>query len=369
MEAAAKSHVRSPNQVDFWRGFALLSIFINHLPGHPLGSLTLRNFAICDAAELFVFLAGWSMWHVANRPGTTTDPIRLTGRLWLRALDLYRAQLALQGLALAILAGAALHLSNPLYLEWHNAGPAFYDPSRTAIGVVLLTYQLGYFNILPMYVVLMLMAPALVLAASRLGAAPTLALSLGLYGWALTTGATMPSWPAEEQWYFNPLCWQLLLLLGYLMAGRTTSDPEAARRLALRLLPITVAIAIIGTVVTVANYRPDPYSVPSPRLLFLFDKTYLSPARLLNLLALAMVAPLIYPFLARVLGRIWIELCALGRNSLPVFCFGSIASLVGQIWRFEQRGQPVADFVIILAGVLGMVLVAWLVEWRRHALR
>ena len=52
---------RKANAVDFWRGFALVSIFINHIPGIWYERLTHRNVSISDSAELFVFLAGWSL--------------------------------------------------------------------------------------------------------------------------------------------------------------------------------------------------------------------------------------------------------------------------------------------------------------------
>ena len=52
---------RQANAIDFWRGFALVSIFINHIPGVFYERLTHRNFSISDSAELFVFLAGWSL--------------------------------------------------------------------------------------------------------------------------------------------------------------------------------------------------------------------------------------------------------------------------------------------------------------------
>ena len=52
---------RQANAIDFWRGFALVSIFINHIPGVWYERLTHRNLSISDSAELFVFLAGWSL--------------------------------------------------------------------------------------------------------------------------------------------------------------------------------------------------------------------------------------------------------------------------------------------------------------------
>ena len=44
--------------VDFWRGFALVTIFVNHIPGNILEPFTHKNFGFSDAAEVFVFLAG-----------------------------------------------------------------------------------------------------------------------------------------------------------------------------------------------------------------------------------------------------------------------------------------------------------------------
>src|SRR5262249_42786940 len=56
MNAAAKRIYA----IDFWRGFALLSIFINHLPENIFQHITHKNIGLSDAAELFVFLAGVS---------------------------------------------------------------------------------------------------------------------------------------------------------------------------------------------------------------------------------------------------------------------------------------------------------------------
>ena len=44
--------------VDFWRGIALATIFIDHVPGNVLEHYTQRNFGFSDAAEVFVLLAG-----------------------------------------------------------------------------------------------------------------------------------------------------------------------------------------------------------------------------------------------------------------------------------------------------------------------
>ena len=52
---------REANAVDFWRGIALITIFVNHLPGNFYGQYTHANYSISDSADLFVFMAGWSL--------------------------------------------------------------------------------------------------------------------------------------------------------------------------------------------------------------------------------------------------------------------------------------------------------------------
>ena len=53
---------RSPRdlRIDFFRGLALVMIFVNHVPGNVFETLTSRNFGFSDATEIFVFLAGYA---------------------------------------------------------------------------------------------------------------------------------------------------------------------------------------------------------------------------------------------------------------------------------------------------------------------
>jgi hypothetical protein len=337
-------------------------IFVNHVPGNVFTMLTLREYAISDAAELFVFLAGWSLSYAAGHPAEPTSPRRTLFRLIERAVEIYRAQIAITMLALAMLAATALAWGNPLYLEWYNASAAFYDPVRAIVGLALLTYQVGYFNILPMYVVILLMAPPLVLLA-RASPLAGVAASFSIYAATLATGLTMPSWPTEEQWFFNPLAWQFLLVLGFAAADAQRRRPDLAARLR-RLFPVAAALVAAGAGITLAGWQPDPLAVPSPRLFFLFDKAYLSPPRVVSVLALALTFCWLYEPLARSLPRLVAFSCSLGRNSLAVFCMGSLMSLAGQIARSLGTGGILGDSLIVFSGLVGMRATAWFVEWR-----
>ena len=84
--------MRGPNEIDFWRGFALLTIFIDHVPGLVFSNYTMRYFGLCDAAELFVFLAGWSLRLLMDG---RKEPMSLPSavmRLETRAMTIFFAQ-------------------------------------------------------------------------------------------------------------------------------------------------------------------------------------------------------------------------------------------------------------------------------------
>src|SRR5437763_438080 len=80
-----------------------------------------------------------------------------------------------------------------------------------------LTHQLGYFDILPLYVVLMLAAPAIALI-DRFARPLLLPLSLALYFASLTVPFTAPTWPVAGQWFFNPFTWQAIFVLGFALS-------------------------------------------------------------------------------------------------------------------------------------------------------
>ena len=130
--------MREPNAIDFWRGLALITIFINHVPGNVFERFTYSKYSLSDAAELFVFLAGWAhrRWRLTDVAGSIL-PGRVSAAPRRRGRSRFTARsLVITAIALAMIAAAAIHFDNPLFLEWHNAAPAFSDPLQTTIGWV-----------------------------------------------------------------------------------------------------------------------------------------------------------------------------------------------------------------------------------------
>lgn len=354
---------REPNAVDFWRGFALVSIFVNHIPGIWYERLTHRNLSISDSAELFVFLAGWSLGLLVGRRDAQKSLAVLGFRLGGRALQIYAAHILISALALALLAVTASTIGNPLVLEWHNASAFFLDPAHVQIGIVLLTHQLGYFDILPLYVVLMLVAPAFAII-DRFARPLLVPLSLALYFASLTVPFTASTWPVEGQWFFNPFTWQAIFVLGFALS-RDEGLGAVVRRNITWIRYAATPIVAISALLVLFNWFPDPTIWPEPRLLFLNGKSFLTPMRLLQFLALAAVFSAAYPLIARIR---WLPefLSILGRNSLHVFCVGSLLSLSGQIVRFLYSGSMAVDTIVVIVGIGLLWLTAWMSEWRER---
>ncbi|MGC1467472.1 MAG: OpgC domain-containing protein [Pseudolabrys sp.] len=365
---------REANAVDFWRGFALITIFIDHIPGLAYAHYTLANISISDAADLFVFLAGWSLRLMAqgrsDRPMPTRDVmLRLGGR----ALELYAAQVLITMIAIAVLALTAIETANPLLLEWNNAAAVFNDPVPAHIGLAILTHQLGYFDILPLYVVLMLLGPLFALVDRY---APNLLLpaSFALYVIVLAFRITLPTWPESGTWFFNPLAWQFIFVLGFVLA-KDDGIGAAVRRNIVWIRILAIPVLIVGAMVVLFGWWPDPTKVPNPKLFFIIDKTYVTPIRVIQFLSQIAVFSLAFRYIRRLGGWLYTRwlvepliglFAMLGRNSLYVFCVGSLLSLLGQIIRFFYRGYPGADTAVVVIGIVIMAVTAWLAEARQR---
>jgi hypothetical protein len=135
-------------------------------------------------------------------------------------------------------------------------------------------------------------------------------------------------------------------------------------------------IVILGTLVVLFGWWPDPTQVPNPKLFFIVDKTFVTPIRLIQFLSLVAVFSLAFryirsaadlPYAGNVLAPLVGMFAMLGRNSLYVFCVGSLLSLIGQVLHFVYRGAVSVDTVVVVSGIVIMAITAWLAESRQRA--
>src|SRR5262249_19073272 len=162
-----------------------------------------------------------------------------------------------------------------------------------------------------LYVVLMLVAPLIALI-HRGSPNWLLPLSLLIYFTALVFKITIPTWPTEGQWFFNPLCWQLVFVLGFTMSREQGLGAWTRSHIGLIRI-VAVPIVVVGAVMVVLDWWPDPTKVPEPKLLFIAGKTFVTPIRLIQFLALLAVFSAVYPMIAKAAPRLVGGLSLLGR--------------------------------------------------------
>lgn len=352
------TQLRDPNAIDFWRGFALVTILVNHVPGLYVYWFTHTSLSISDAADLFVFLAGWALRLVTERAKTDSgaEVGAIQRKLARRSLQIYIVQIAsvAAGLALVTLAGTLF--SHPEWLTWHKF-PVFFDqPLAATIGIFLLTYQPNYFDILPLYVVLVLFAIGYV-ALDRHRPNWVLPVAIALYLLSLSLRLVPPTWPNPGNWTFNPLAWQLTYVLGFVLA-RPAGIGGWARANIIPLRIAAIPIIIFGILVARLHwFAPLAYETADWPLLLGLSKTYAAPLRLLQFLAVIAVGSMLYPAIARLLPAVVRFLSLLGRNSLYVFAAGIVISLTGQFIRDAIGGGFVRDTALVAIGLA----LSWLV--------
>src|SRR3982751_187333 len=202
-------------RVDFFRGVALWWIFVDHIPANWVAQFSLRNFALCDATEVFVLLAGYAAGLAYGKSMDRYGWLFAGADVLRRAWVLYIAHIFLFVVFSAQVSYSATALDRSDYLEEIHIDALAEAPYRAMLEALLLSFQPAYLNILPMYVVLLgLFALALPLLRYR---SLLLALSGALYVWVRLTGHNLPSWTGGG-WYFNPLAWQFLFMIGAVLS-------------------------------------------------------------------------------------------------------------------------------------------------------
>lgn len=332
--------------IDFWRGYLLCTIFINHIPGNAFEPLTQKNFGFSDSAEGFVFLSGLALASAYGKRFEGGDWCGVTKSLTRRALVLYGLHvfLSLAGVAIFIF-GAAFGQGDSL-LSVHGRDLAVTAPIEMLLGVFSLGHQFGYFNILPMYIMMLAIAPLLLLLA-RAGRWPMLAASFALYVMA-TCGCNLPNWPENGSWFFDPFAWQFLVAIG-IAIGVGLHATVIPRSITL-IVPAAVIVAASAFCVS-DGLTFWPGLEDQIRSWGILDKTTLGLGRLIHFLA---VAYIIYGLRLAdwMRGSLAFErLCSIGRHGLSMFCALSLMAAGGQVVD-QYAGHNLLTDVLMVGGGL-----------------
>jgi hypothetical protein len=334
---------------------------------------TNRNFGFSDAAEGFVMISGISA-ALAYSGGMERGPLwDGIAKIWRRAWTLYLVHLFLSFWAIAIVFATWRFGGSMTLALKDNFQHLLSDPYGVLIGVPSLGHQFGYVNILPMYAVLLLATPALLMAGAR-WPLRTLACSVALWLFAGMTRFDLPAYPLPGGWFFNPFAWQVLFVTG-LLTG-------LAMKRGARFVPVwrpLVALSWGFVILAVIWLKWDALggfmnrnlgwaSVNGvPWLFVAFDKTYVSLPRLLHILALAYAFSTIPGFRRFADNPVVAPLAVMGRQALPIFAMGTLLSFVARaVKEIALDPSTSLDFALVSGGIVAMILFASFLDRKRQ---
>jgi len=347
-------------RLDVFRAFALLTIFVNHVPGQYLEHLTSKNFGFSDSAEAFVLISGMSVGLAYGSRFRIGERLAVTLRILRRALTLYVAHIMTSIITFAIFAGGALWFGRQDLLSEINLRAVVDRTEQGVVSMVLLGHQFGYNNILSMYAVLFLMLPGF-LWLYRQSAVLLLAVSGTLWLCAGIWRIAPSNFLDDGYWFLNPLSWQFLFVIGF--TGMLRARTKGIARNAV-LLALSAAYLMISMLWVVFSWWSIDLSFGLPAVLTGFDKTFLSAPRLVHVLAgayLLATIPALSRWAALPLSH---PLVAVGRHSLAIFIFGTILAMIGQVLLFVTGKDPLFGTAYVLLGIALHFAYARYLDWQ-----
>jgi hypothetical protein len=354
-------------RLDLFRGVANWAIYLDHIPDNVVNWITTRNYGFSDAADLFVFISGYTASFVYARMmlerGFIVGATRLTKRVW----QLYVAHVILFVIYIAAIGYLALRFGDSELINEFNVAGLVDNATETLRQGLFLKFKPVNLDVLPLYIVLMGLFPPVLWMMLR---QPDLTLIASIVLWlvARQMGWNLPAYPAGA-WYFNPFCWQVLFVFGSWCA-------LGGARKSLKVIqsPYTlyfcIAYLILGLVMTMAGKFPGLgemfphwlYSTFNPN-----DKTFLAPYRFLHFVVIAIMVvrfvPKDWPGLE---WKVFDPLVVCGQQSLAVFCVGVFLSFVGHFALALSSGSLLAQIVVSVAGIAMMTVVAYYISWSKR---
>src|SRR5256885_16248243 len=150
-------------RLDLFRGLANWAIFLNHMPDNAVNWITTRNFGFSDAADLFVFISGYTATFVYARMildrGFIVGATRLTKRVW----QLYVAHVILFVIYIVAIGYVAQRYSDPEIINEFNVAGFVDNSGETLWQGVIVKFQTGKLVVLPPFFMLLgLVSPGMV---------------------------------------------------------------------------------------------------------------------------------------------------------------------------------------------------------------
>jgi len=349
-------------------GIAAWFLFLDHIPHNAVGLLTMRNFGFSGAADLFVFVGGYTAAILYGRMmlerGFVVTATRIFKRLW----QLYAAYIVLFVIYIDLIGYVARKSRAPELIGEFNVAGIVDHTIRTLIHGLLLQAKPLNLDVLQLFIVLMAAFPFVLFGMVRRPNV-TMVGSLGLYLAARHFDWNLSSFP-DGKWSLNPFCWQLLFALGAWLALSGANQIRAIHKLQ-ELVVLRAAAGLyllFALAVTVAGKFPQAGIVPDLlRDALLPDRENLAPHRVLHFLALAFLFTYMVP--RDWSGFRWQTLQPIikcGQEWLAVFCAGVFLSFAGHLVLITGPDSLAMHVLVSFAGISIMTGVAYYVSWSKQ---
>jgi hypothetical protein len=354
-------------RLDLFRGVANWAIYLDHIPDNVVNWVTTRNYGFSDAADLFVFISGYTASFVYARMmlerGFIVGATRLTKRVW----QLYMAHIILFVIYIASISYLALRFGDSELVNEFNVVGLIDNATETLRQGLFLKFKPVNLDVLPLYIVLMGLFPPVLWLMLR---QPNWTMVAAIVLWLVSrqTGWNLPAYPVGT-WYFNPFAWQVLFIFGAWCALGGARQ-SAAVIMHPATLWFCIAYMILALVMTMAGKFPAfgdlfpqwLYSTFNPN-----DKTNLAPYRFLHFVVIVILVirfvPKDWPGLE---WKIFDPLVVCGQQSLAVFCVGVFLSFVAHFQLTMSSGSLLAQIFVSVTGIAIMTIVAYYISWSKR---
>ncbi|MHA3914695.1 OpgC family protein [Halovulum sp. GXIMD14793] len=391
---AHTSRPRDP-RLDFFRGLAMFIILLAHTPGNYWTLWIPARWGFSDATEIFVFCSGMAsalaFGGVFERRGWLMGTMRILHRVW----QVYWAHIAV----------FCVILTSMIVLNWFpdlprdyvgqlNLYPFVKNIEGNMVGLMTLAYVPNYFDILPMYLVILAMVP-IVMALSLVSPWAVFGF-IGLVWFGTQLEALVEVIPALDplanlaeilhlpaqywfeppnntrSWFFNPFAWQLVFFTGFaFMCGWISPPPVRLWLIGLALVIVlgNVPLSNIGVRELEFDWARD-WRIANREF---FTKTDFGILRYVHFLALAYLGWAAVGPMGKWLsiGKVWTLIVGVirkvGQQSLAVFMTSMVlARFMGVV--FDVWGKDVWVMTATnLGGFAVLIVVAYFVSWIKRS--
>jgi len=352
-------------RLDLFRGLALWFIFLDHIPTNIVSWLTVRNYGFSDATEIFVFISGYTAVIAYGRMLDKEGWPRTAARIYRRVWQLYVAHILLFVAFTAQIAWVSIARDAPALIEEMELLGLGQNPYRAILEAALLKFRPVNLDVLPLYIVLLAAFPWVLPVLVRWPWA-VIAVSVALYVVTCRYNWSLPAYPDEKVWYFNPMAWQVVFHVG---AACAVFGPGLSRldRYRTPLTVLAVAFVLFAALIALSwQYNPLERLIPAwvGRIIYPIDKTNIDVLRFLHFLAIAWLVRIAVPIDAPALKwPIWQPLRRCGEASLLIFCIGTFLALSGQVIVSHYEDSIVSQIVVSVAGIAIMCVAAYIAAW------